>query len=47
MFKNWAQPVTNKRWAAVAVISHWISAFTNYRVLVNFKVRAWEKATTS
>lgn len=43
-FSTWAQPVTCRRWAAVAVVAHAISRVTGYRVLVHAKARAWERA---
>lgn len=41
---NWAQPVTNKRWAFVCTILSNISRLSGYRILNYQKHVAWEKA---
>lgn len=42
--KDWAQPVTSKRWAFYATVLFTISKATGYRRLNHAKHIAWERA---
>lgn len=45
MFQHWAQPVTSKSWAIIAVVAHTVSRATGFRILASFQHTAWERAT--
>lgn len=44
MFSNWAQPVTSKPWAVVAVATDKVKRLTGYRLFVHSAHRSWERA---
>lgn len=43
-FRRWAQPVTSRPWALVAVVAGMVCRASGYRLLVHAKHRAWEHA---
>lgn len=43
-FSRWAQPVTSRRWALIAVLAEYASRLSGYRLLASAKHRAWERA---
>lgn len=44
MFERWAQPVTHRGWAAVAVVLGAAKRWSGYRLFVHSSHRAWERA---
>lgn len=44
MFNHWAQPVSNKRWAAAAVALHRLARITRFKIRTGHH-RAWQRAT--
>lgn len=43
--RNWAQPVTNKRWAAVCRVLDGLKRASGYRLFVRSSHIAWRRAT--
>lgn len=44
-FSKWAQPVVKKRWAATAVVLHFVAKRTGFKIVTGHHChRAWEKA---